>query len=234
MHVRQDFHVHSTYSDGKGELSENITAALAAGIEELGCVDHVRQDTDWVPRYAHAVATLRATTPIQLYCGVEAKLLNEAGDIDVPRDLAGVDFIYVADHQLPWRDACLGPRDVRALLASGAATPQAIVTAITNATCRAMQRHPNVVVAHLFSILPKCGLTEDVVDDGSLDRIAAAAYRAGARVEFDERWNCPGRRVLQAMQSYSVPVVASSDAHRPSEIGRYAWLPTLLPQQDAA
>lgn len=234
MHVRQDFHVHSTFSDGKGELSENIAAAAALGIEELGCVDHVRQDTAWVPRYVQAVAALRATTTMRLHCGVEAKLLNEAGDLDIPSDLAGVDFIYVADHQLPWRDGCLGPREVRELLTRGAATPRDIVATITNATCRAMQRHRNIVVAHLFSILPKCGLGEDSVDDSSLDRIAATAYRTGARVEFDERWQCPGRRVLQAMQSYSVPVVASSDAHRPSEIGHYTWLPTLLHPQGAA
>ncbi len=98
---RQDMHVHSTFSDGANTLAENVAEAESLGLVELGCVDHVRVDTDWVPAYAAAVAAMREQTAVRLQCGIEAKLLDTAGALDLPEPCPGVDAIYAADHQVP-------------------------------------------------------------------------------------------------------------------------------------
>ena len=64
MNPLADLHVHSTFSDGRGTIEENIAAAEALGLGTLGCVDHVRVDTDWVPDYVAAVNRLRGSTRV--------------------------------------------------------------------------------------------------------------------------------------------------------------------------
>ena len=44
-----DMHVHSTFSDGRDRSRTTSPSAEALGLAALGCVDHVRVDTDWVP-----------------------------------------------------------------------------------------------------------------------------------------------------------------------------------------
>jgi putative hydrolase len=228
MHILQDFHVHSTFSDGKGSLEENLNVAQEIGLVTLGCVDHVRKDTTWVPQYVAAVAALRPRAAMNVLCGVEAKLLSEAGDVDVPSDLTGVDHIYIADHQLPLGSTCLGPRQVREEIDAGRLNANGVVRALVTATCNALHRHHHSVIAHLFSFLPKVGLTERDVSDDDLCLLASVARRTNALLEFDERWQSPGIRARLVFEAYEVPLVASSDAHRPQEIASYTWLPSLF------
>ena len=102
---KQDMHVHSTFSDGNNTIEENIEEAESLGLQQLTCVDHVRVDTDYLPDYVEAIEHLRPTTGIELICGIEAKLLNTAGDLDLPPVLPeGIDRIYAADHQVPLAD----------------------------------------------------------------------------------------------------------------------------------
>ena len=60
MNARQDMHVHSTFSDGRDPIEDNVAEAEALGLTALDCVDHVRADTDWVPDYVAAVRRIRA------------------------------------------------------------------------------------------------------------------------------------------------------------------------------
>ena len=228
MNLRQDCHVHSTFSDGKGTLQENLAVATANGLRELGCVDHVRRDTLWLPQYVAAVAALRTTTDIKISCGVEAKILNCAGELDIPDLIAGVDFIYIADHQLPFGTTCLGPREVRGLMTQGVLTRGDVILALITATSNALRRHRNAVIAHLFSFLPKVGIDESQVPEAQIAGLAKVAVQQQAILEFDERWQCPGPRVKAIFAAHNVPMIASSDAHRPEEIGAYEWMPTLL------
>jgi histidinol phosphatase-like PHP family hydrolase len=41
----EDFHVHSTFSDGESTLVENVRAARERALRTLCLVDHVRRDT---------------------------------------------------------------------------------------------------------------------------------------------------------------------------------------------
>ena len=54
---------------------------------------------------------------MQLRCGIEAKLLDTTGALDLPGGIDGVDAIYAADHQVPLADGPTHPREVRARIA---------------------------------------------------------------------------------------------------------------------
>ena len=93
MNRYQDMHVHSTFSDGRDRIEDNLAEAEALGLTELTCVDHVRVDTGWVPEYVAAVRRIGAQTDVELGCAIEAKLLNAEGALDLPDGVEGVDAV---------------------------------------------------------------------------------------------------------------------------------------------
>jgi putative hydrolase len=229
----QDMHVHSTFSDGAGSIEENIAAAERQGLRQLTCVDHVRASTDWVPDYVAAVRALAPTTELTLRCAIEAKLLDTGGALDLPDAIDGIDAIYAADHQVPLADGPHHPREVRASLEAGQRQTEDVLDAIVTATERALDRPEQVVIAHLFSVLPKLGLHERDVPLPLIERLAAAAQRHGAWIEIDERWRCPSARTVRPFIDLGVPLLLSTDSHRSDTIGRYDYCLTVLSELDA-
>jgi putative hydrolase len=219
----QDMHVHSTYSDGAGSVAENLVQAERAGLTALTCVDHVRRDTDWVSAFAGEVRELGAGTDIEVRSAIEAKILDTTGELDLPSDTGGVDRIYAADHRVPLDDGPADPAAVRIAIGQGETDPDAVIEAIVTATANAAAGHANLVIAHLFSVLPKVGLNESDVPEASLERLAAAAAEAGALIEIDERWRCPSARTLRPFRDAGVPILLSTDSHSPETIGRYDY-----------
>jgi putative hydrolase len=220
---REDNHVHSVFSDGKGTIAENIAAAEARGLQRLTCVDHVRADTAWAPEFVAAVRAADQETEIELRCGLEAKLLDTEGNLDIPSDLGGADYIYAADHQVPLASGPTHPREVKAAIESGEMKALDVLEAIVTATANAVDRHENVVIAHLFSVLPKIGLAESQVPGELVAGLAEVAARRGARIEIDERWSCPAAATLAPFLELQVPILLSTDSHRPEAIGRYDY-----------
>jgi len=221
VNARMDMHVHSTFSDGRDRIEDNIAECEALGLTALGCVDHVRADTDWVPEYVAAVTRLRSETAVQLRCGIEAKLLDTTGALDLPSEIDGVDAIYAADHQVPLADGPTHPREVKERIAAGDLSAEEVVDAILTSTLRALDRPQHVVIAHFGSLLPKIGLTEADLPAEGLERLAAEAARTGQEIEISERWRCPSAATLRPFKAHGVPIVLSTDSHKRGTIGRY-------------
>ena len=224
LRLDQDHHVHSTYSDGKNTIWENVRAAEARGLTRLGCVDHVRRDTVWVRAFAEDVYRIQSLTAVELLCGVEAKFLDSTGTLDVPALELGVDIIFAADHQVPLDDGVHPPAEVREAIRANELRPSYVVDCIVEATCGALYSDSRVVVAHLFSVLPKIGLDETSVTERHLDALAEAALRTKSWFEVDERWRAPGPLVVSGLAARGVELRASSDAHKATKIGRYRYV----------
>ena len=221
---KQDMHVHSTFSDGNNTIEENIEEAESLGLDQLTCVDHVRVDTDYLPDYVAAIERLRPTTEVELICGIEAKLLSTAGDLDLPPELPdGIDRIYAADHQVPLADGPTHPRDVKAAIEEGSMSSDEVIAAIIESTANASERYDDLVIAHMFSILPKIGLDEAAVPEEALASLAETVARSGNQIEISERWRCPNARTLRPFVEAGVPILMSTDAHKREHIGRYEF-----------
>ncbi len=217
----EDYHVHSTFSDGRSSIDDNLAAAAALGLRTLCLAEHVRAGTGWLPEFVAAVHQLRPPAGLTVLTGVEAKILDMTGRLDLPADLSGIDLVLIADHQFP---ADLGPADpaeIRQELADGEISPADAVECLVEATANAAGAVPRPLLAHLFSVLPKIGLTEDQVPDGLLGWLAARLQAAGAMAEVNEKWSCPSPRTLSALAQAGVRLVASSDSHDSRDVGRY-------------
>jgi putative hydrolase len=229
-----DYHVHSTFSDDAvSTIAENIAAASAAGLTVVRFIDHVRASTEWVPQFAAAVAAEPVPEGLTVLTGVETKLWNVAGDLDVPADLSSAQAIVIADHQFPGPDGPWTPAETMDHITNG--MPRArLLDMFIDASVAAMvtfsHKYPNheAQLAHWFSILPKVGLHEDDLSDQQLETWAAAAATTGTIIEVNEKWACPGPRALRAAFAAGARVVASTDSHVSSDVGRYDRVVGLL------
>jgi putative hydrolase len=228
LSLDEDFHVHSRFSDGVDMPIDNVLAATAVGLKRLGCVDHVRRDTTYVPEFVAAIRELRSRTAIELMIGIEAKILDVSGALDLPGTIEGVDLVYVADHQVPTSTGSVSPRVVREHVESKAGHAASVIEELVAATVAAMRRgsgtRARLVLAHLFSVLPKIGIDEHAVPDGAIRRIVDTAAETATIIEVSERWRCPGPRVVAAALESGVRVVASTDSHAARDIGRYDYV----------
>lgn len=221
--LTQDMHVYSTFSDGKNTIEENVAEAERIGLRELVFADHVRGDSKWVPAYVAAVGKRREQTPIVLRCAVEAKILDSYGSLDLPRELIGVDAVYVVGHQAPSPDGPMNPRSTRERIEAGELDPQMILRWMVDGTAAALHRHEHVVIGHLFSALPTLGLREGDVPLELVDSLALAAAESDARIVVDERWRCPTAQTLRPFLRHGVPLLLGTGSHNRETMGRYDY-----------
>jgi putative hydrolase len=222
MNLDEDYHVHSTFSDGASTLAENHQAAVERGLRTLCLADHVRQGTTWVADFTAAVREYRHQPGPRVLAGVEAKILDTSGRLDAPPALPGVDLVLIADHQFPADSGPVHPAEVRAALDYGGMRPDEAIERLCEATANAVLACGlRAVLAHLFSLLPKIGLDEAMVPDPLLADLAKRVAHAGAAVEINEKWSCPSPRVVAAMAAAGVPLVAGSDSHHCRDVGVY-------------
>ncbi len=228
MNITEDMHVHSTFSDGRSTLYENVEAAITRGLRRFASVDHVRRDTTWLPTYIGEVGRLKKAFRgrLEIEVGVEAKILNELGELDLPPNIDGVDCILAADHQFPLGDRCYNPTEICGFVRAGTITPSALVDALLTSYDRVMRRYrnQNVILAHPFSILPKVGLSESQIADESIRLLARRARETGTRVEISERWRCPSARIAGMLDERGVGIYFSTDSHAAEDIGRYDYV----------
>jgi len=193
-------------------------------------VEHVGADTTWVPDLVKAVHNLRRAS-LRVLVGVEAKLLDHSGRLDLPESIEGLDHVLIADHQFPSDEGPLSPSRVRAMLALGKLDAQTAVECLVEATVGAMALVDRPIVAHPFSLLPKIGLDESDVSDSLADHLSRNALRHGALVEMNEKWGCPGPRLALALAKAGVQLVAGSDSHDCATIGAYDRVRTNLREE---
>ena len=218
----EDFHVHSTFSDGASTLAENVRAARDRGLRSLCLVDHVRRDTGWLPQFTAGVAALRGEPGLRVLAGVEAKILDTSGRLDLPPALDGVDLVLIADHQFPGDDGPVHPARARADIREGRMSPAEAVERLCEASANALgATDRGRLLAHLFSVLPKMGLDEGMLPRPLLARLAARIAAAGAMAEINEKWACPSPRTVAALARAGVRLVAGSDSHHCRDVGVY-------------
>jgi putative hydrolase len=233
--LTRDMHVYSTFSDGQNTIEDNVAEAERIGLTEIVFADHVRADSGWIPAYVAEVEKCREKTSVVLQCAVEAKILDIYGRLDLPRNLKGVDAVYVVGHQAPSPDGPMNPRSTRERIQAGELNPQTILQWMVAGTAAALNHHEHVVIAHLFSALPSLGLLERDVAPELIDSLANAAAESGAQVVVDERWRCPTGRTLRPFSQRGVPLLTGTGSRKRETIGRYdfcAGVVRELPEPD--
>lgn len=232
MIYRTDYHIHTTFSDGKATPEEYLPAATAAGLSEIGFSEHLslfKENQEWcmdpsdVPAYIEYIGKLkRKTEGLIIRTGLEIDYIpgkeKEIGSFLRPFDF---DYRIGSVHYLGEKTVDLGPefyegKNIDLLFESYF---DMVIHAVSSG---------------LFDIIGHCDLVRIYGSKMSVD--PSPLYRKLARsmkkhnVAFELNTNgrnrpladfYPDRRFLHIFREEKVAVCVNSDAHMPSRVGQY-------------
>lgn len=219
MKLRADYHSHTTYSDGKGSMEDNVRAAIASGLKTFAITDHgfghgffgIKRRK--LSKMRAEIEELKKKYPqIRLLFGVEANIRGSSGRLDLTRkEMELFDIVLAGYHfgSLPGSLEDLTTHLFNFLFKFFGVCKEIARRKNTRGILLAMQRYP-------FSILTHPG------DKGPVDlrAIARAAKRNGIAMEINERHKHLTVEELKELEDLKLNYIASSDAHRPENIAR--------------
>jgi histidinol-phosphatase (PHP family) len=227
-----DYHIHTTYSDGKEGPEAYIEAALSRGLREIGFSDHLNpagehlkwcMDHGRLPEYAEHIMRLGREHPeIAVRMGIEVDYLpNREKETDRLINSFPFDYIIGSVHYLGEETVDLGPefyigRDI-----------DEIYENYFNLVCEAAATgffdiigHPDLVRIHRY--MPEGDITHLYSMIASAFEIHDVAFELntnGRNKPLNDFY--PDRKYLVLFAEHGVPVCVNSDAHFPERIGQY-------------
>jgi histidinol-phosphatase (PHP family) len=232
MIYKTDYHMHSSYSDGRSAPEDYIAPAITAGLSEIGFSEHLtlfKDLEDWnmnpvnISPYINHLEELRKNTDnIKIKIGLEVDYFEgKEEEIRSYLKVLPLDYIIGSVHYLGEKTVDLGPefyegKSIDRLFESYF---ESVVTAISS---------------ELFDIIAHCDLIRiyGYKPDMNLEPLYKKLARAMKthNVAFEVNTNgrnrpladfYPDRRFLHIFREENVPVCVNSDAHMPSRVGQY-------------
>jgi histidinol-phosphatase (PHP family) len=232
MIYKTDYHMHSSFSDGRSAPEDYIAPAIAAGLREIGFSEHLtlfRDLEDWnmnpanISSYINHLDSIRnSTNHIKIKTGLEVDFVegkeNEIFEFLSPLPL---DYVIGSVHYLGEKTVDVGPefyegKNIDKLFES-------YFDSISKA-----------IASGLFDIIGHCDLIRIFGYKPSFNQ--EPLYRGLAKtmkmhdVVFEVNTNgrnrpladfYPDRRYLNIFHEENVPVCVNSDAHMPARVGQY-------------
>ncbi len=232
MIYRTDYHMHSSFSDGRSVPEDYIAPALAAGLSEIGFSEHLTLFKDleeWnmnpvniTPYISHLENLRSSINTIKIKIGLEVDFFagKEKEIFDYLSSLP-LDYIIGSVHYLGEKTVDVGPEFYEG-----------------KSIDRLFESYFDSVIAAsasgLFDIMGHCDLIRIYGYKPSTD--LAPFYRKLAKtmkthnVAFEVNTNgrnrpladfYPDRQFLHIFREENVPVCVNSDAHMPTRVGQY-------------
>jgi histidinol-phosphatase (PHP family) len=232
MTYKTDYHIHTTFSDGKAPATEYIKPALSAGLNEIGFSEHLslfREKQEWcmnpsnVNTYIKYIDSLKEEySDIKIKTGLEIdyipggekELESFLGDLDLDYRIGSVH--YFGDKTVDMNPDFYYGKDFNVLFADYF---KIVIAAASSG---------------LFDIIGHCDLIrifgyKPEFDPEDLYRDLARSFKKND-VVFELNTNgrnrpladfYPDRRFLHIFAEEKVSVCINSDAHIPVRVGQY-------------
>jgi len=232
MIYRTDYHIHSSFSDGRADPEEYITTAMDAGLKEIGFSEHLtlfRGLLDWSmdapdvePYLEHIKKLSHRTTGIKIRKGLEIDFLpGKEKEIWSLLEKTKLDYAIGSVHYLGDFSVDNGPE-----FYDGKNIDNLFETYFEQVTAAA--------ASGLFDIIAHCDLIriygfKPSADPEDLYRKLAKSFKIHD-VAFEINTNgrnrpigdfYPDRKYLRIFREENVPVCVNSDAHMPSRVAQH-------------
>ena len=232
MIYKTDYHIHSSFSDGRSAPEDYIAPAVAAGLSEIGFSEHLTLFKDlehWnmnpenIFPYITSIESIRnSTNNIKIKTGLEVDFIaGKENEMRAYLSSIPLDYIIGSIHYLGEKTVDFGPEFYEGK------SYDSLFELYFESVCDA-------VASGLFDIIGHCDLIRIFGYKPSFDQ--EPFYRKLARtmnkhnVVFEVNTNgrnrpladfYPDRRFLNIFLEENVPVCVNSDAHMPSRVGQY-------------
>lgn len=232
MSYKTDYHIHTTFSDGKAAPEDYIPNAMAAGISEMGFSEHLslfKEDQTWcmkpdnVGSYIDYIENLKRNTEnILIRTGLEIDYIpGKEKEIGLFLDNFNLDYRIGSVHYLGEKTVDAGQE-----FYEGKNVDELYKTYFEYVIAAAS--------SGLYDIIGHCDLIRIYGHKPSFDPEPLYRKLAGAmkkhNVTFELNTNgrnrplgdfYPDRRFLHIFREENVAVCVNSDAHFPARVGQY-------------
>lgn len=208
---RCECHIHTAYTDGQNTVEEIVHASLQMGLEMILFTDHVRRTSTFLDQYLEDINRQRARFGRQLsiYAGVEVKVVNYEGELDMlPQLKERVDYVVGVVHSYPARET--GPIDMRTV------SPSVALEAEYQATKGLLESGGIDIIGHIggtyadrFGVFPPELFAE----------LVRIAKRNSVAVEINSAHHRNLADVLRICRLINPYVSLGSDVHSLEDIG---------------
>jgi putative hydrolase len=209
--VPYDFHMHTTWTDGKNSAVEMHQRAVEAGLKVILFSEHARKSSgDWFKEFAAEVRALPKDKCTALV-GVEAKVDDFDGNIDTNAMILGeVDLVMASVHRFPGETG-----DVKGT--KGFTAEQAIDHEF-RLSMAVLDNQDVDVLGHPFGMCHRRFKTE--VPDHLFKEIINKAARTQVAIEINPHYHPAPWKILQWCQEAGALISLGSNAHNVDEVGR--------------
>ena len=215
-----DFHTHTTYSDGRGTLKENILAAVKKGLLFYGATDHgpnnigtgVRREKTYLEIKKECKKLQEEFPQIKLLVGAEADIISLDGDLDISKEvIKELDYLIIGLH--PY----ILPKTLKDALffvlpnLLGKIIPglkKYLVRVNTKAVVFAIEKYQPLIISHPNLFMP--------VD---LEVLAGKCAEYGVALEINTGHDYPKEEIVKAALKAGTNLIINSDAHFPGTVG---------------
>ncbi|HYE81497.1 MAG TPA: PHP domain-containing protein [Clostridia bacterium] len=219
MKLYADYHTHTVYSHGTGNIMDNVIAARKKGLTEIAITDHgirhfaygvklsdiakMRDEVDRINENAEGIKVL---------LGMECNIISTDGDIDMDDGIRKyIDILLVGFHMMVLPKTMgdflkiYGRNYVSKIFHSGT---EGIKNINTESMIKAIRKHKIDIITHPGARIPL---------DTTL--IAREAAKAGTALEINSHSSYMRAEHVVAAAREGTRFVIDSDAHSPEDVG---------------
>ena len=228
MKIYGDYHTHTIYSHGKGDIRDNVLRAVEVGLKDIAITDHGLHHVVFglrkrkIVEMRKKIADLKSEFPsINILLGVEADIDGLGGTIDVKEEERELfDVIVAGYHKAVWpnRFSDFFTYHYSSVYEKVFGAPTAKMRArSTDAYVKAIEKHPIDILSHI-----NYGLGVEVKP------VAEACAEFGTYLELNGKRINMTRDEFETVLSTKVQFVADSDAHFPNKVGDTSYVEKYL------
>ena len=231
----KDFHVHTTFSDGRSTPEEVVQAAIALGMTDLGFSDHsyTAFDTryclskDRIPRYRAEIAALKEKyeSQIRILCGIEQDFWSDEPATEYDYVIGSVHYIRLGDTYIPVDEGNQILKDAARDCFDG--DIYTLIEEYFNTVARVVQKTGANIIGH-FDLISKFNETGELFDDTHPRYIAAWQAAADRLLETGVPFEIntgaisrgyrttpyPAAPIREYLRTRGAKFLLSSDSHR--------------------
>ena len=248
--IAEDYHVHTTFSDGENTMEEMVIAAIEKKMTAIGFSDHSYTffdrsyciGADNIPRYFREAARLREKygDKIHIFPGVEQDFYSRRSTKPYDYAIGSVHYLKVGDRYFPVDES---PEDFATMIAAFGGDAYAACEAYFKTVKRYAKRRDIKLIGHfdLISVFNGDGTFFDEQNArylASAKDAARALVAAGKIFEINTRAYYKGRRrepypssaIRDFIDSIGGRFILSSDSHKKEELlCRFAEFESVVP-----
>lgn len=228
MRLTADYHTHTVYSHGTGEIIDNARAAKDAGLIELGISDHGFAHPVYgltrkvLPVMRRECAAAEKETGVKTLLGIESNIIGLDGKTDLKSSLYDSFDIYLAGvHKfVTYTLGAAFKIGIPNFFLSVKKAPKPSARLIKENTAtyiNAVKNNPIDVITHLNY----CCFADAA-------EVAKAAADYGTYIELNAKKTHLSDEELYAVLETGVNFVIGSDAHSPDRVGEISLVQKLL------